>query len=233
MYLDDLPDLSRARLVRSSARGVAIRDGERAVAVAFVADGSIIAADTLVRFDVTRGEDPPRRLADALAATGARSVWFYGGDAATRRAALGLTLELHPVGGVYVRRMDAVPQRSIAFREPVHRDRVSIDEFRREHADTFRAPRVEVAEVARDAIGIVFSEALDTVWTELRVALYPAYRGKGYGTALLAAAADRLEAAGRRVCAAIESNGGRERGALEAAGFRLADYYFVGTRPRT
>ncbi|HYZ14924.1 MAG TPA: GNAT family N-acetyltransferase [Candidatus Acidoferrum sp.] len=233
MYLDDLPDLSRARLIRASARGHAIRDGERAVAVAFVADGSLVAADTLVRFDVTRGEDPTRRLADALAVTGARGVWFYGGDVTTRRAALGLTLELHPVGSVYVRRMDAASPRSIAFREPLHRDRISIDELRREHAAAFRAPRVEVAEVGRDAIGIVFSEALDGVWTELRIALHPTYRAKGYGGALLAAAADRLEAAGRRVCAAIESNGGRERSALETAGFRLSDYYFIGTRSRT
>jgi len=47
---------------------------------------------------------------------------------------------------------------------------------------------------------------------------------------LLGAAADRIEKTGRRVCAAIETATGRERSALESAGFRLADYYFVASR---
>lgn len=230
MYLDHLPDLSRARFVRSQARGIAIRDRDRAVAVAFLSDGSLIAADTLVRFDVTRGEEPSRRLADALAATGARSVWFYGGDEVTRAAVAALDLALRPVGAVFVRRMDAQRTVPVAFRPPSQRDRMTLEELQREHAPAFRAPLVEIAEIDRDAVGLVMSEALDPVWTELRAVVYAPYRSNGYGAALFAAAADRIEATGRRVCAAIETTSGRERSALEAAGFRIADYYFMASK---
>lgn len=232
MYLDQVPDLSRARHVRAHARGVAIRDGARAVAVAFVADGSLIAADTVVRFDVTHGEQPGRRLADAIAATGARSVWFYGGDDVVRRAALELDLQLRPAGGVFVRRMDAAPTSPVAFRAPNGRDRLTLNDLLRDHAPAFTAPLVEIAEIDGEAVGLVASEALDQRWTELRVVVHPPYRGNGYGAALLTAAADRIERSGRRVCAAIESVAGRERAALETAGFRLADYYFTASPKR-
>jgi GNAT superfamily N-acetyltransferase len=230
MYLDHLPDLSHARFVRSQARGIAIRDRDRAVAVAFLADGSLVAADTLVRFDVTRGEEPARRLADALAATGARNVWFYGGDEVTRSAVAALDLALRPVGAAFVRRMDARRTVPVVFRPPSQRDRMTLDELVHDHAPAFRAPLVEIAEIARDAVGLVMSEALDPVWTELRAVVYAPYRSNGYGAALLAAAADRIEATGRRVCAGIETIAGRERSALEAAGFRIADYYFLASK---
>ncbi|HYZ17058.1 MAG TPA: hypothetical protein VE591_11675 [Candidatus Acidoferrum sp.] len=230
MYLDHLPDLSHARFVRSQARGIAIRDRDRAVAVAFLADGSLVAADTLVRFDVTRGEEPARRLADALAATGARNVWFYGGDEVTRGAVAALDLALRPVGAAFVRRMDARRTVPVVFRPPSQRDRMTLDELVHDHAPAFRAPLVEIAEIARDAVGLVMSEALDPVWTELRAVVYAPYRSNGYGAALLAAAADRIEATGRRVCAGIETIAGRERSALEAAGFRIADYYFLASK---
>jgi GNAT superfamily N-acetyltransferase len=233
MYLDELPNLSHAKLVRARSRGVAIRDGDRAVAVAFVSDGSLVPPDTIVRFDLTRGEDPGRRLADALATTGARTVWFYGGDEATRRAALALELAFSPVGGAYVRRMDARTERPVVFRAPTQRDRLTLEELRRDHAPAFRAPHIEVGEIDREAVGMVLHEPLEGTWSELRVVIYPAYRGHGYGAALLAAAADRIEHGGRRVCAAIEIVAGRERSALEAAGFRLSDYYFTASRPRT
>jgi|HubBroStandDraft_1064217.scaffolds.fasta_scaffold23924_3 GNAT superfamily N-acetyltransferase len=230
MYLDELPDLSRARLVRARARGVAIRDGERAVAVAFVADGTLLPADTLVRFDVTQGEDPERRLADALATTGARGIWFYGGDDVTRRAAVALDLVFRPVGAVFIRRMDAERTAQIGFRPPSQRDRLTLPDLQRDHAPAFRAPLIEVGEIAGESIGLTLSEALDPHWTELRVVVYPPHRGQGHASALLAAAADRIEKTGRRVCAAIETAAGRERSALESAGFRLADYYFVASR---
>jgi len=230
VYLDQLPDLSRARMVRASARGVAIRDGDRAVAIAFVADGSLLGGDTLVRFDVTRGEAPARRLADALAATGARSVWFYGGDDVVRRAALELDLQLRPAGGVFVRRMDPVRLARVTFRPPAQIDRLTLPEVLRDHAPAFRAPLVEIGEIDRDAVGLIASESLDADWSELRVFVQPANRGNRYGAALLATAADRIEATGRRVCAAIETIAGRERSTLEAAGFRLVDYYFTATK---
>lgn len=230
MYLDHLPNLSHARLVRARARGIAIRDRDRAVAVAFLADGSLIAADTLVRFDVTRGEEPSRRLADALATTGARNVWFYGGDDITRGAVVSLDLSLRPVGAVFVRRMDAQRAIPVVFRPPSQRDRMTLEELQRDHAPAFRAPLIEIAEIDRDAVGLVMSEALDPVWTEVRVVVYAPYRSNGYGAALFAAAADRIEATGRRVCAGIETIAGRERSALEAAGFRIADYYFTASK---
>jgi GNAT superfamily N-acetyltransferase len=217
-------------MIRASARGVAIRDGDRAVAIAFVADGSLVGGDFLVRFDVTRGEVPARRLADAFAATGARGVWFYGGDDVVRRAALELDLRLRPAGGVFVRRMD--PQRAarVTFRPPAQIDRLTLPEVLRDHAPAFRAPLVEIGEIGRDAVGLIAVESLDADWSELRVFVQPAHRGQRHGAALLSAAADRIEATGKRVCAAIESLAGRERSTLESAGFRLVDYYFTATK---
>lgn len=230
MYLDDLPDLARARAVRAAARGAAIRDGGRAVAVAFVSDGARLAADTLVRFDVTVGEDPARRLADAFATTGARALWFYGGDDGARRAVTALGLELRPAGAALVRRMDAPSIASVALREPVLHDRVMLATMQQEHAPDFTAPQALVAEAQREAIGVAFMQTLDDRWTELRVAVHPQHRGNGWGTSIAAAAADRLESAGRRVCAAVEETSGIARTMLERAGFRLADYYFIAKR---
>jgi GNAT superfamily N-acetyltransferase len=230
MYLDQLPDLSRARLVRSRARGVGVRDGERAVAVAFVADGTLMPADTIVRFDVAQGEDASRRLADALAATGARAVWFYGADETARGAAVALDLALRPTCAAFVRRMDAARRADVSFRPPTQRDRETLADLQRDHAPAFKAPHSEVAEIRGDAVALVMAEPLDAAWTELRVVVYPPYRGLGHGTTVLAAAADRIESIGRRVCAATETVAGRERRALESAGFRLADYYFTATK---
>ena len=230
MYLDQLPDLSRARLVRARARGVAIRDGDRAVAVAFVADGSLLPADTLVRFDVTRGEDASRRLADALAKTGARAVWFYGGDAITRNAAVMLDLAIRPAGAVFVHRMDGPHAQRAVFRPPLQREREALADLQRDYAPAFRAPHGEIAEIGGDAVGAVMTEPLDQTWTEVCVVVHAAHRGRGYGGALLGALADRIEATGRRACAAIEAPAGRERTALESAGFRLSDYYFIASK---
>jgi len=230
MYIDQLPDLSRARLVRARSRGVAIRDGGRAVAVAFVADGALLPADTLVRFEVTEGEDAARRLADALAATGARSLWFYGGDETARRAASELDLQLRPVGAAFVHRMDASRSERVTFRPPSQRDRETLPELTADHAPAFKAPQAEIAEIGPDAVGLTLTEPLDQRWTELRIVVYAPHRGRGFGSAMFAAAADRMEATGRRVCAAIESVEGRERAALETAGFRIADYYFTATK---
>lgn len=230
MHLDDLPDLARARALRAAARGVAIRDSGRAVAVAFVSDGAILPADTLVRFDVTRGEDPVRRLSDAFATTGARAIWYFGGDDMTRRAVAALDLRLRPVGAAFVRRMDGGDVRPITFRAPSLVDRITLEELTREHAPDLAAPQVEVAEFDRDAVGMIFADTLENGWTELRAVVYPPHRGRGLGAALLAAAADRLEASGQRVCAAIEGTSGRARVALERAGFRLVDYYFIGKK---
>jgi GNAT superfamily N-acetyltransferase len=234
MDLDQLPDLSRARLVRARAHGVAIREGERAVAVAFVADGSLLPPDTLVRFDVAHGEDAGRRLGDALTATGARAVWFYGGDEVTRRAVTSLDLHVRPVGAAFVRRTAASKTERVVFRPPAQRDRELLPaDLHRDHAPAFNAPHAEIGEVGGDSVGAVLSEALDQTWTELKAVVHPSFRGHGHGTALLAAAAERVAGMGRGACAATESFAGRERTMLERAGFRLADYYFIATKRRS
>jgi hypothetical protein len=63
---------------------VPIRDGGRALAIAWMADGTINTADTMVRFDVTAGGKAPRRLADAFQQTNAAAIRFFGGDEVIR-----------------------------------------------------------------------------------------------------------------------------------------------------
>ena len=55
-------------------------------------------------------------------------------------------------------------------------------------------------------------------------------RGRGFGKMIFAKIADQLETAGRFVCAGFTMQETRVRAALEAAGFRLADYYFIALR---
>jgi hypothetical protein len=81
-------------------------------------------------------------------------------------------------------------------------------------------------------IGVALCAALDEQWPAVGVVVYRAFRGRGNGTAVFAALADRLEGTGRLVCAALEPHGARGRRALELAGFRLADYYFCGRHAR-
>ncbi|GAC1420269.1 MAG: hypothetical protein NVSMB64_29310 [Candidatus Velthaea sp.] len=217
--------------MRSRARGVALRDDARAVGVVGISDGSLLPADKIVRFDLAEGEDPGRRLGDALASTGARAIWFYGGDALARRAAADLTLATVPSGAVFVRRMDpqlALPE--IDLRLPSARDRMTLGEIQPEYAPGFMAPETLFAQLGSDVVGVAMSEALDAQWSEVRVFVYPAHRGRGNGTAMFTAISDRLEGAGRLVCAGIDTLEGRGRTALERAGFRLADYYFTARR---
>jgi len=234
MYIDNAPDLSYSRLVRARARGVALRDDlGRAVGVISISDGSVVPTDIIVRFDLARGQDPGRRLRDALSATGARGIWFYGGDETARRAAADLTLATVPSGAVFVRRMNPnadVP--GVTMRAPTPRDRMTLGEIQSEYAPGFSAPETLFAQSGSDVIGVAMSEALDGQWSEIRAFVYPAYRGRGNGAAIFSAVANRLEAAGRLVCASIDTLEGRSRSALEHAGFRLADYYFTARRPQ-
>ncbi len=112
----------------------------------------------------------------------------------------------------------------------MQRERATLAELQHAHAPAFRAAHAEIAEIAGEPVGFCFSEPLDQRWSELCVVVDPALRGNGYGAALLTALADRVEDAGRVACAAIERIAGPERATLEAAGFRLVDYYFVGAR---
>jgi GNAT superfamily N-acetyltransferase len=230
MDIDALPDLARARLIKSRATGLAIRDDGRAAAVVFVSDGSIVPRDWIVRFDVAAGEDPVRRLADGLAASGARGIWFYGGDATTRRAVVGLGLSLTAQGGVAIHRHDPrVEVGEVRLRPPSALDRVGTDAILSAHPD-LRSATVLVATYRGEVVGHALIEPLDAQWSEVRAYVNPAMRGRGLGKRIFAKIADQLESAGRFVCAAFSMQETRARDALEAAGFRLADYYFTAFR---
>jgi predicted GNAT family acetyltransferase len=184
-----------------------------------------------VRFEVARGENPARRLTSALAATGARGLWFYGGDDAARRAAAELNLDLTPVGMAFVRRMDPSTRESgLRLRVPAAFDRLSLSEIVSDHAAWFQNPDAFVVERDRDTIGVALSETLTPEWSEIRVVIAPTYRGRGFGGTALTLLADRLEESGKLVCASLDSMEARGRSALERAGFRLADYYFSARR---
>ncbi|MFN2461898.1 MAG: hypothetical protein ABR591_14650, partial [Candidatus Velthaea sp.] len=162
MHIDRIPDLSFARLVRSRARGIALREDGRAVGVIGISDGSLLPADTLVRFDLVAGEDPGRRLRDALASTGARGIWFYGGDAVARRAAADITLPMTASGGVFVRRAEPAERTAeLRLRPPSARDRMSVVELQAENAPGFAAPEALFAQAGNDVVGVALSEALD------------------------------------------------------------------------
>ena len=94
MYLDDLPDAAVARQIKTVAHGRALttEDG-RAAGVAFTGDGKSAPESWIVRFDIAEGQDGRKLLADAFVATGANIIWYFGGDATTRRAVNELGLE--------------------------------------------------------------------------------------------------------------------------------------------
>jgi GNAT superfamily N-acetyltransferase len=231
MYLDGFPELAHARLVRKRARGVPIRDGGRAVAIAWMADGTINTADTMVRFDVTAGEKAPRRLADAFQQTNAAAIRFFGGDEVIRGALKGLELDVEADGAAFVFRHAPPLPVKVTLREGSMRDSLVLGEMAREQAANFDDPKILIAEIGHEAVGVAITDAIDKNWSELRVAVHQPHRGNGYGAAIAATAADRLVAnEGRLVCAGIHLLDERTRLTLERGGFRLVDYYFTATR---
>lgn len=231
MYLDSLPELAAARLIKNRATGLPIRESGRATALVFISDGSIVPSDWIVRFDVAAAEDPIRRLADGMAATGTRCVWFFGGDATTRRAVVGLGLTMSAYSGVAIHRHDPrVDLGEIRLRAPSMLDRINTDAILSTHPD-LRSASLLLATHRNDVVGHVLTEPLDAQWSEVRAYVNPAMRGRGFGKMILAKIADQLETAGRFVCAGFSMQETRTRSALEAAGFRLADYYFTAVRP--
>ena len=233
MYLDGFPELAYPRMVRTRARGVPIRDGGRASAIAWMADGSLFAPDTIVRFDVAEGEKTPRRLADAFEQTKAGSIRFFGGDEIIRGALRGLELDLALDGAAFAFRRAPALEHRVVLRESTARDARALGEIDREHAVLFKHPKTLVAEIDHVAVGIVTRADIDRSWTEVRVAVHQPHRGYGFGASILATAADQLEAKeGRLICAGMHVVDERIRHTLERAGFRLVDYYFIGTRPR-
>lgn len=231
MYLDGFPELAYARLIRSRARGVPIRDSGRACAIAWMADGSVVPTDTIVRFDVAEGEKAPRRLADALQQTNARAIRFFGGDDVVRNAIRGLELDVKLDGAAFMFRHGPALTHNVTFREPGMRDTLAVGELVREQAMAFTAPKVQVAEINNEAVGVGITDEIDKHWIELRVAVFPAFRGRGFGSAIAGTLADQLEAKdGRLICAGMHQMDERARVTLERAGFRLVDYYFVAER---
>jgi GNAT superfamily N-acetyltransferase len=231
MYLDDFPELAYPRMIRKRARGVPIREGGRASAIAWMADGSIVSADTIVRFDVAEGEKPPRRLADAFLQTNAGSIRYFGGDDVVRGALRGLDLDIVLDGAAFVFRRAPSLKHKVTLRPTTMRDSLMLGELAREQAASFEDPKTLVAEVDHEAVGVVITDDIDKSWTEMRVAVHQPHRGNGYGASILATAADQLEAKeGRLICAGMHVIDERIRLTLERGGFRLVDYYFVGTR---
>lgn len=230
-YLDGYPELAHARLIRTRARGVPIRDGGRACAIAWMADGTIVPEDTIVRFDVAEGEKAPRRLADAFQQTNATAIRFFGGDDVVRGAMRGLELDLEIDGTAYVYRHAPALSVRVTLREPSMRDSLNLGELSREHSVGFEQPKTMIAEIDREAVGVAITDEIDKNWTELRVSVHPTFRGRGYGAAIVATAADHLEAKeGRLVCSGIQGNDERARVTLERGGFRVVDYYFLCSR---
>jgi len=231
MYLDGFPELAYARLVRKRARGVPIRDGGRAVAIAWMADGTVCTPDTMVRFDVTEGEKAPRRLADAFLQTNAGSIRFFGGDDVIRGSLKGLELDLQIEGSAYVFRHAPPLPVKVTLREGSMRDSLVLGEMAREQSAYFDDPKVLIAEIGHEAVGVAITDVIDKNWSELRIAVHQPHRGNGYGAAIAASAADRLVSTeGRLVCAGVHTVDERGRLSLERGGFRLVDYYFVAAR---
>jgi GNAT superfamily N-acetyltransferase len=231
MYLDDFPELAYPRMIRKRARGVPVREGGRASAIAWMADGSIVSADTIVRFDVAEGEKPPRRLADAFLQTNAGAIRYFGGDDVVRGALRGLDLDIVIDGAAFVFRRAPTLKHKVTLRPSTMRDSLMLGEMAREQAAAFDDPKTLVAEIDHEAVGVVITDDIDKSWTEMRVAVHQPHRGNGYGASILGTAADQLEAKeGRLVCAGMHAVDERIRLTLERGGFRLVDYYFVGTR---
>jgi GNAT superfamily N-acetyltransferase len=231
MYLDGFPELAYSRLIRKRARGVPIRDGGRACAIAWMADGSILTPDTIVRFDVAEGEKAPRRLADAFQQTNAGAIRYFGGDDVVRGAIKGLDLDIVVDGAAFVFRHAPPLSVKVTLREGSMRDTLVLGEMAREQAATFDDPKILIAEIGHEAVGVAVSDTIDKNWTELRVAVHQPHRGNGYGAAIIATAADRLVATeGRLICAGLNAIDERSRLTLERGGFRLVDYYFTGSR---
>ena len=231
MYLDGFPELAFSRLVRKRARGVPIRDGGRACAIAWMADGTIHTPDTIVRFDVAEGEKAPRRLADAFAQTSAAAIRFFGGDDVVRSAIKGLELDVQLDGAAFVFKHAPPLPFKVILREGSMRDSLMLGEMAREQSAAFDNPKVLIAEINHEAVGVAITDEIDKNWSELRIAVHQPHRGNGYGAAIAASAADSLVAKeGRLVCAGIHVMDERARTSLERGGFRLVDYYFTGSR---
>jgi RimJ/RimL family protein N-acetyltransferase len=227
VYLDDLPDAAIARQIKAAARGQALTENGRAVGVAFVADGYVVPATWIVRFDIAEGSDGRKLLREAFAATAAETIWYFGGDTVTRQAVNDLGLESTPHLGLFVRRADpATPDASLYLSgepQPDAQARAGISA----HVRHYPSPRFAAAIAGSEIVGYAILQELTPIWSEVSAFVFPSVRGHGYGAEILSKAADAAENTGRLVCAAAPYEDTISRKVLESAGFRLADYYFV------
>lgn len=226
-YLDDLPDVAIARQIKSVARGRALTSDGRAVGVAFTGDGKLAPEAWIVRFDIAEGQDERRLLADAFVSTGANAVWYFGGDAATRKAVTELGLESFAHTAVYVRRADpAVAGGNLVLRGAQDLDTQTRRLISR-HVEHYQTPRFAAALAGGEIVGYAILEELTPTWSEVSAFVFPAARRHGHGAEILAKSADAAENTGRMVCAVLPYNDAGSRAVVERAGFRLADYYFT------
>lgn len=227
MYLDELPDAAIARQIKSIARGRALTEDGRALGVAFTGDGKLAPESWIVRFDIAEGADGRRLLADAFVATGASAIWYFGGDAATRKAVNELGLESFAHTAVYVRRAEPAG----AGGRLVLRGAQDLDTQTRRlvsrHVEHYQKPRFAAALAGGEIVGYAILEELTPTWSEVSAFVFPGARRHGYGAEILAKSADAAEHTGRMVCATLPYSDAGSRSVVERAGFRLADYYFA------
>jgi GNAT superfamily N-acetyltransferase len=227
MYLDDLPDAAVALKIKAAAHGRAITENGKAAAVAFTGDGKLVPESWLVRFDIAEGQDGRRLLADAFVATGAGTIWYFGGDAVTRRAVNDLGMESTPHTGLFVRRAEPVGgPGELNLRAASEMDARTRQLISR-HVEHYDAPRFAAALAGGEIVGYAILQELTSTWSEVSAFVFPTGRRHGYGAEILARSADAAEHTGRMVCAAIPYADAASRSVLERAGFRLADYYFT------
>lgn len=228
MYLDDLPDAAVARQIKTVAHGRALttEDG-RAAGVAFTGDGKSAPESWIVRFDIAEGQDGRKLLADAFVATGANIIWYFGGDATTRRAVNELGLESSAHTALYVRRAEPVAAGGRLVLRAAQDMDTQTRRLASRHVEHYLAPRFAAALAGGEIVGYAILEELTPTWSEVSAFVFPGARRHGYGAEILAKSADAAEHTGRMVCAALPYNDSASRSIVERAGFRLADYYFT------
>lgn len=227
MYLDELPDAAVALKIKAAAHGRAITENGKAAGVAFTGDGKLVPESWIVRFDIAEGQDGRRLLADAFVATGAGTIWYFGGDAVTRRAVNDLGMESTPHTGLFVRRAEPVGgPGELNLRAASEMDARTRQLISR-HVEHYDAPRFAAALAGGEIVGYAILQELTSTWSEVSAFVFPTGRRHGYGAEILARSADAAEHTGRMVCAAIPYADAASRSVLERAGFRLADYYFT------
>jgi len=234
LYLDDIPDAAIAQQIKARARGRALTRDGKAAGVAFTGDGTLAPESWIVRFDIAEGQEGRTLLHDAFVATGASTIWYFGGDSATRQAVTELGMESSPHTGVFVRRAEPVGFGARLNLRGAQELESQTQKLVMRHLEHYTSPRYAAALSGGEIVGYAILQELTPTWSEVSAFVFPAARRQGYGPEILARAADAAEHTGRTVCAAVAYGDMTGRAVLERAGFRLADYYFTAKpKPKT